>query len=72
MDSATKTLKKVYKKAKYPIFPAECTSHFSCITSPLDNLRVNNNLKKSCLPHHREIHNLNLTYLGFQRLENFA
>jgi len=39
MDSATSTLKKAYKKAKYPIFSAECTSHFSCITSPLDNLR---------------------------------
>jgi len=26
---------------------------------------VNNNLKKSCLLHLREIHNSNLTYLGF-------
>jgi len=32
-------LKKVYKKEKYPIFSAEYISHFSCITSPLDNLR---------------------------------
>jgi len=32
-------LKKVHKKAKYPIFPAESTSHFSSITSALDNLR---------------------------------
>jgi len=34
-------LKTVYKKTKYLIFPAECTSHFSCITSScsLDNLR---------------------------------
>ena len=33
---------------------------------------VNNNLKKSCLLHLREIHNSNVTYLGFQRLENLA
>jgi len=39
-------LKKVYKTAKYPIFPAECTSHFSCITSPLDNLRCKQQLEK--------------------------
>jgi len=58
-------LKIVYKKAKYPIFPAECTSHFSCITSPLDDLRCKQQLEKSCLLHLREIHNSNLTYLGF-------
>jgi len=39
-------LKTVYKTAKYPIFPAECTSHFSCITSPLDNLRCKQKLEK--------------------------
>jgi len=33
---------------------------------------VNNNLKKPCLLHLREIHNSTLTYLGFQRLENLA
>jgi len=46
MDSATKILKKVYNKAKYPIFPAECTSHFSCIISPLDNLRCKKQFEK--------------------------
>jgi len=46
MDSATQTLKKVYKKAKYLIFPAECTSRFNCITSPLDNLRCKQQLEK--------------------------
>ena len=34
--------------------------------------RSKNNLKKSCLLHHRETHNSNLTYLGFQRLETLA
>jgi len=43
-------LKKVYKKAKYPIFPAESTSHFSCITSPLDNLRCKQQLEKVLPP----------------------
>jgi len=33
---------------------------------------VNNNLKKSSLLHLREIHNSNLAYLGFQRLENLS
>jgi len=72
MDSATLTLKKVYTKAKYLIFPAECTSH--SIASPLHWIIyiVNNNLKKFCLLHLREIHYSNLTYLGFQRLDNLA
>jgi len=39
-------LEKVYKNEKYPIFPAECISHFSCITSPLDNLRCKQQLEK--------------------------
>jgi len=39
-------LKKVYKTAKYPLFPTEHTSHFSCITSPLDNLRYKQQLEK--------------------------
>jgi len=33
---------------------------------------VNNNLKKSCLLHLKEIHDWNLIYLGFQRLENLS
>jgi len=70
--SATLTLEKAYKEAKYPSFPAEYTIHFRCITLWLDNLLVNNNLKTSCLLHLWEIHCSNLTYLGFSRLENLA
>jgi len=33
-------------KPKYAIFPAECTSHFRCITSPLDNLRCKQQFEK--------------------------
>jgi len=39
-------LEKSLHRAKYPIFPAECSSHFSCITSPLDNLRCKQQLEK--------------------------
>jgi len=38
--------KSLHTKAKYPIFPAECTSHFNCITSPWDNLRCEQQFEK--------------------------
>jgi len=39
-------LKKLYKKAKHSHFPAECTSHYSCSTFPLDNPRCKQQLEK--------------------------
>ena len=67
-----KPWKKFTKKQNIQFFQL-CTPAVS-VASPLHWIIyvVNNNLKKSCLLHLWEIHNSNLTFLGFSRLENLA
>jgi len=67
-----KTRKQFTKKQNIQFFQLSVLA--ISVASPLHWIIyvVNNNLKNSCLLHLREIHNSNITYLGFQRLEHLA